>query len=386
MPKRGASGGGSIRKRPDGRWEGRYTVGRNPGTGKQVRHSIYGGSQKEVREKLNKLTGDVDSGSYTEPNKLTVSGWFDVWLEVYVKSSVKPHTYASYSTISRVHIKPNIGSVNLQKLNSTSIQLLYNKLGETKSPKTVRNIHGVLHEALNKAHKLGYIKRNPSEDCELQSVVKKEIVPLDESQIAAFIVAVKGHRYEAVYLVDLFSGMRQGEILGLPWSAVDFVNGTIAVKQQLQKEKKKGGKYYIASVKNDELRVIVPAPYVMQLLREHKRKQCEFQLKAGQLWSNKDNLVFTNEIGEHLSHLTVWRDFKKIVKSIGTPSARFHDLRHSYAVAALASGVDVKSVQESLGHHDAGFTLNTYAHSTEKMKRDGAAKMQEFIESVKKQG
>ena len=95
------------------------------------------------------------------------------------------------------------------------------------------------------------------------------------------------------------------------------------------------------------------------------------------------NLVFTNEIGGHLTHGTVYKNFKRIISDLGLPEARFHDLRHSYAVAALQSGDDVKTVQENLGHHTAAFTLDVYGHVSERMKQESAARMEGFIKSVK---
>jgi len=230
---------------------------------------------------------------------------------------------------------------------------------------------------------LGYIKFNPSEACTLPRVVKKEIQPLEKTEIAAFLDAVKGHRFETIYTVTLFTGMRQGEVLGLTWNCIDFDNGVILINKQLQKEKQKGGKYYLAPLKNDKTRRIAPAQYVMRLLREHRQTQLEMRLRAGQAWENKNDLVFTNELGGNLVHVTVYKNFKKIVEGIGIPDARFHDLRHSYAVAALSSGDDVKTVQENLGHHTAAFTLDVYGHVSEKMKRESAERMDAFINGIK---
>jgi len=387
---RGAQGSGTIRQRKDGKWEARYTIGRDPGTGKQLQKSVYGDTQKEVRQKLNAITKDIDDGLYTEPSKLTVGAWLDIWLAEYVKDAVKPFTYSSYETQCRVHIKPALGAVKLSALNAHAIQSFYNKLhrgdddAKSLSAKTVRNIHGVLHKALKQAVRLSYIKFNPSEACTLPRVVKKEIQPLEETEIIAFLAAVKEHKYETIYIVTLFTGMRQGEVLGLTWDCVDFDNGVIVINKQLQKEKKKGGAFYLSTLKNDKTRRITPARYVMQILQEHRRSQLEMRFKAGQLWENKDDLVFTNELGGSLIHFTVYKNFKRIAADLNIPDARFHDLRHSYAVAALSSGDDVKTVQENLGHHTAAFTLDVYGHVTDKMKRDSADRMDAFIKSVKK--
>ena len=136
------------------------------------------------------------------------------------------------------------------------------------------------------------------------------------------------------------------------------------------------------SLKNDKTRRITLAPFIVRKLQEHKRQQLEQKLLAGPIWSNNEGFIFTNEVGRHLIFYTVFENYKRIVKDIGIPDARFHDLRHSYAVAALQAGDDVKTVQENLGHHTAAFTLDTYGHVTEQMKRESAARMDRFIQSV----
>lgn len=376
---RNAKGSGNIRKRPEGRWEARYTVGRDPGTGKQVRRSVYGDTQEEVRKLLTKATAAIDEGVYTDPEKITLGGWLDVWLEEYT-ADLKPHTLKSYTTQVKVHIQPALGAVQLVALTAPQIQRFYNRLQKDLSPKTIKNIHGVLHKALQQAEEIGYLRHNPSGACKLPRAEKAKIKPLEDTQIAAFLEAIQGHMYETVYFVDLFTGMRQGEVLGLMWNCVDFQRGTILIDKQLQKVK---GIYSFASLKNNKSRTITPAPFIMRALQEHKRKQAGWQLLAGPAWQNADGLVFTNELGGHLTHFNVYRHFKAIAAQIGIPAARFHDLRHSYAVAALQSGDDIKTVQENLGHHTAAFTLDVYGHVSERMKQESAARMEAFYNGVK---
>lgn len=392
MPKkstRNAQGAGTIRQRSDGRWEARYTVGRDAGTGKQVQRSIYGKTQAEVRKKLNQICSDIDNGVYIEPSKLTVGKWLDIWLSEYT-GNVKPFTQKAYTDRVNLHIKPHIGAVKLSALTAPAIQKLYNELKRGSdekpalSPKTIQNVHGVLHKALQQALMLGYIKFNPSDACTLPRVVKPEIQPLSEKELASFMEAIKGHKYEALFLVDCFTGMRQGELLGLTWDCVDFQNGSILVRQQLQKEKKKEGKFYLAPLKNDKSRRIVPAPYVMEMLKSVRRNQLTDMMRAGPLWQPGDikNLVFVNEFGNHLVHGTVYKNFKAVLARIGLPEARFHDLRHTYAVMSIQAGDDIKTVQENLGHHTASFTLDVYGHVTEKMKQDSANRMQKYIDAI----
>ena len=383
---RNAQGGGTIRQRPDGRWEARYTVGRDPGTGKQIQRSVYGSTQKEVRQKLAQITAAIDTGTYKEPCKMTVGEWLDIWQRDYL-GGVKPRTVDSYRTTVEVHLKPAFGTVKLEALNPHTIQSLYNALSRERdgkpglSPKSVRNVHGVLHKALQQAVTIGYIKVNPSGACTLPRAERKEIHPLDEEQISAFLRVVEGHRYELLYLVALFTGMREGELLGLTWACVDFDKGVITISKQLQKERRGNGAYHLVSPKNGKVRRITPAPSVMDALRSQRRRQLEWRMKAGPMWEDT-GLVFTNELGHNLSAQTVYLHFKKLAERAGFPDARFHDLRHSYAVAALQSGDDIKTVQENLGHHTAAFTLDVYGHVTEQMKQASAQRMELFIKGV----
>ena len=380
-----AKGSGTIRKRSDGRWEARYTTGIDPKTGKQTQKSVYGKTQKEVRQKLTEVTAEIDSGTYLEQTKDTVGEWLDTWLKTYALYSVKSYTYDAYERSCNIHIKPALGRIRLSALTAPQIQQFYNSLITEKelSPKTVKNIHGVLHRALGQAVEVGYLRINPSDACKLPRVERAEIKPLDEAQTAAFLNAIHGQPFERLFIVDLLTGLRQGELLGLRWKDVDFDAGTVTVAQQLLKSKEKGGAYFFGSLKNDKTRLLTPAPSVMKALREQRRVQTEWRLKAGEFWEDS-GLVFTDELGHHLSHVTVRKHFKKAVESIGIPEARFHDLRHSFAVNSLQAGDNPKTVQENLGHATAAFTLDVYAHATERMKRDSANRMEALFQSTKK--
>jgi len=258
MPRktnRAAQGSGTIRQRPDGRWEARYTVGRNPGTGRQLQKSVYGDTQAEARKKLAQIVANIDNGDFTELAKLTVGQWLDIWLKDYI-TNVKDTTRQSYAHNVMLHIKPALGAVQLQKLNAHTVQGFYNGLAESGrvlqkgqkkeapsglSAKTIRNIHAVLHKALKQAVLLSYIKSNPAGACILPRVEKKEMSILQGDNIPAFLDAVENHRHKALFLATLFTGMRRGEALGLVWECVDFAGGTILINRQLQRERVKGG-------------------------------------------------------------------------------------------------------------------------------------------------
>lgn len=236
---------------------------------------------------------------------------------------------------------------------------------------------------MQKAVSSGYIRFNPANDCELPRRVKKELKPLDESQITAFLKAIKGNPYEDLYIVTLFTGMREGEVHGLLWDCVDLNAGTILINKQLQYVRSSHGTYRLVPTKNSKGRTITAAPFVVSILRRVKHKQLENRIRYGECWENT-GFVFTDELGQHLKPQNVYREFKRIVASMGTPQTRFHDLRHSYAVAAIRSGDDIKTVQENLGHATAAFTLDTYGHVTTQMKQDSANRMEQFIKAVNK--
>ena len=386
MGRKAASGAGTIRKKTVTRggkqytyWEARFTAGRDPGTGKQIQRSITGKTQKEVAQRLKAATMAVDEGTYTTPTKMTVGAWLDVWAADYL-GGVKPATVQVYKNNIRLHIKPAMGAVGLSELRPHMVQKFVNGLG--LSPASVRLAYKVLHQALEKAVKLGYIPRNPAADCELPRMEQKEIHPLEDEQAAALLQAVKGGRLELLVSVALFTGCRLSELLGLTWDCVDFQKGTILVCKQLARPVHRAESGLFISPKNGKSRTITPAPSVLKTLKEQRRRQAEMQIKAGPLWDNPHGLVFTNQIGGPLNQNPVEAQFSAAVKAAGLVGVRFHDLRHTYAVNAIRAGDDIKTIQGNLGHASAGFTLDRYGHFTERMKQDSAARMEGFIKAV----
>ena len=383
---RAAQGDGSIRQRPDGLWEGRYTLGADPGTGKQRRKSVYAPTQAECRKKLREATEAVANGTYFEPAKITVAEWFNLWLAEYL-GSVKHATAISYGQHVKNHVLPNIGAVKLADLRAPMIQRIYNNLQRQGiSPKTIKNLHGCIHKALEVAVRNDYIARNPADVCTLPRIEKSEIQPLDAPDIKKLLEALNGHKHEVLIKTAMFTGMRIGELIGLTWDCVDFENGVICVKKQLLRPRVKGEGYTYGTLKNDKPRTITPANAVMDMLRAHKRRQAQQRLLAGSAWDDGGfpGLVFTNELGGHLCHNHISKQLDKALEAAGIPKHRFHDLRHTYAVNSLRAGDDIKTVQENLGHHTAAFTLDMYAHSTETMKRESAKRMDAFIAGLSK--
>lgn len=261
------------------------------------------------------------------------------------------------------------------------IQKAYNDIlaGETSrkplKPKSLKNCHGVLHKALSIAQKVGYIRYNPSDSVILPRAERPIIKPLSDDDIARFINEIQGHKYEDLFKVTLFTGMREGEVLGLTWDCVDLENHVISVEKQLILEKEKGGSYKFAPLKNDKCRAVQIPQTICDIFS---------RLKQEPNAHNPMNLVFVDENGKHLIHKTVLANYKSVAKKIGIPSSRFHDLRHTFAVLSLQNGDSIKTVQENLGHATASFTMQTYAHVSDRMKKESADKMEAYIAGIGK--
>ena len=361
-------------------YEARYTAGFDPGTGKQIQRSITDKSKKVVAQKLRAAMADLDAGTYKAPCKMTVAQWLDIWVAEYL-NSVKPLTKHNYNKQVQKHFKPALGAVRLDALDTHTIQRFYNSLSASGlSPKTVKNLHGILHCALQQAIACDYLSRNPADACKLPKVTKPEIKPLEPVEIARLLKEAEQDDYCNLFIVAMFTGMRQGELLGLAWECVDFKSGIITVKQQLQC---KDGNYFLETPKSGKNRTILPAPIVMDALRNQLQRQQIEQEQAGKMWDNQFNLVFTDALGKYLVRRTVVKHFKKISQRAGiSDDARFHDLRHSFAVSSLYAGDDIKTVQANLGHATAQFTLDVYGHVTQKMRQESANRMQKFYEQL----
>lgn len=388
--KKNAQGAGTIRKRSDGRWEAWYTVGFDPATGKQRQKSIYGKTQKEVRERLAEITTELDDGTYIEPSKMTLEAWMEVWLEDYMFDK-KWSTIKHYKAQAKAHILPTLGKVPLSQLDPHRIQSFYNSLlrgcwkKQPLNPKRVRNVHGILSKCLSTAVKLEYLRRNPAEVVTLPWVERKEIQPLTDAQVGALVAAIGSDGYGTLLKVVVFTGLRLAEAIGLTWDCVDFEKRRLTINKQLQKRPLAEGGFTFTPLKNDKTRVNAPAPFVLELLRQWRQTQAENWLKAGWEWqgwkSEKERqtaVVFTT----HLHPQTVYIHSKKFATEIGAPNARVHDLRHTFAVLSLQNGDDVKTVQGNLGHATAVFTLDVYGHVSEKMKEDSAARMEGYIKGI----
>ena len=369
-------------------WEGRVTVGINPETGAQKQQSVTGKTQKEVAQRMKEIAVEVDKGTYRAPTKMTVAEWADTWLNTYNKNDVKASTADLYKRTVELYIKPKLGKVKLTSLTPRMVQNFFNSLGsyvtrrgEPLSPKTIKNICGILHKLLKQAVDDKEIAYNPVDGRKTPLVEKKEASYMEEDTQAEFIKAVRGHRHEYLFLAALFTGMRQGELLALTWDCVDFDKNLILVKQSLTKASKKSGELGFSSTKNHKSRTITVSPSVIKFLRLQKLAQNALRIKAGDSWIER-NLVFSNSIGDYLSYRTVYDCFKRVEVKIGAPDVRFHDLRHTYAANCICAGDHIKTLQKNMGHATSAFTMDVYGHVFDKMRKRSANRTEAHIQSL----
>lgn len=381
MARGRASNGSGMqpRKRKDGLWECRFTVGTDPASGKPIRKSIYGKTSAEVAEKLRAITASLDAGTFMEPQKMPLGEWLEIWLNEYC-GAIKAGTLKAYRDNVKNHIRPGLGAVRLCDLQPHMVQRFVNSLqGKGLSPKTIKNIHGALCKALSEAVRIKYIATNPASGCILPKVIREEIHPFEAEEIRAFMHSIQGNPSEPLFFVALNTGMRLSEILGLRWSRVDFKKGMIKVDAQLMVKRGSDTVRELGLPKNSKPRSFKPAPAVMEVLQAVERQQKEWRLKAGPAWNNTLGLVFTNEVGQDIPHATIEHRFSRILESAEIQTHRFHDLRHTFTVESLRAGVDVKTVSEMLGHSSVSFTLDVYGHVTKAMQDEASDKLQSVI-------
>jgi integrase len=367
---------GTIRERPDGRWEGRVLLGYQ--RGKRVRPSVYGSTREEVQDKLRKAIEDAKAGiGLTPTNKQTVGQFLDDWLEDVVKKAVRPKTHHSYAQLIRLHINPELGRIQLSKLTPRRVQRLFNeKLDSDLAPRTVQYIRAVLRRALEHAVKWDLVTRNVVKLTEPPRAVHHEITPLTPQQAKKLLKTLSGHRLEALITVAAAMGLRQGEALGLKWANIDFKAKQLRVTHALQYL---GGEFSLVEPKTARSRRTVSIPDVVLIkLKRHRTRQQKERLRAGGEWEDW-GLVFTTRLGRPLEGSRVTRDFKLLLKQAGLPPQRFHDLRHACASFLLAQGVSARQVMELLGHSQISLTLNTYSHILPSLQTEVAEKMDALL-------
>ena len=385
MAKKRANGEGNIRKRKDGRWEGRYTVGHDPVTGKQVFKNVLGKTQAEVKTKLKKAIGDSGKLDFSKTGKYTVGQWMDLWFENYAKLKVRPSSHQTYEGYIKNHIKPNIGGIPVEKITSLDLQKFYKKLltegrvtrAESKkqpkglSAKTVRNINQVISSAMDMAVEQKIILSNPTRACALPKVEQKEMHTLPAEQLSAFLREAKESGVYELYYLDLATGLRRGELLGLKWCDIDLKKGIIHVHRQVARVN--GEVREVPLKTKNAYRSIAISKEAVEMLKEMERQK-------------RSEYVFPSPTGGPISPDSVRHMLHRVLKRAGLPELRFHDLRHTFATLALQNGVDIKTVSGMLGHYSAGFTLDIYAHVTTAAQKEAANTMGSILNGENKSG
>jgi integrase len=355
MAKRRGNGEGSITyRKKERRYMGRYTVHTTDGPKQKA---VYGKTRAEAWEKLVKAMAEQDNGLVFDAGKLTTGLYLTSWLNDSVKDSVKPVTFDSYERLVRVHLIPALGRVRLKALTPPHIRRLYReKLDSGLSPRTVQYMHAILQRALKAAVNDGLIPRNPCAAVDPPQVRRKEIRPLDRDQVRTLFEATACDRLEALYIVAVHCGLRQGELLGLKWEDIDLEAGTLSVRRTLS-----NGKFTPPKTAKSR-RSVNLTPTAIEALKRHCERQAQEMMKADTLYRDQ-GIVFASQVGTPLSRHNLTRSFKALLRRAELPeSTRFHDLRHTCATLLLGKGFNGKFVQELLGHATIAITLDTYSH------------------------
>lgn len=328
MPKRRANGEGNIRKRKDGRWEGRYTAGRDPVTGKTIYKNVLGKTQAETKAKLKQAIQESAEVDIIKAGQYTVGQWMDVWFENCAKIKVRPSSHQTYRGYIDNHIKPNIGNVPLNKLSALHLQKLYKKLltggrverTEAKkqpkglSAKTVRNTNQVISSAMDFAREQKLISCNPTDGCALPKLEHQEMKTLPAEQLTSFLREAKESGVFEMYYIELATGLRRGELLGLKWEDIDSSQGSLRVQRQICRI---NGEVIEASLKTKNAYRNLPlSADAVEVLKE-QRKKC-----------GSSAYVFPSPTGGPISPDSVLHMLHRVLKRAGLPKVRFHALRH----------------------------------------------------------
>ncbi len=384
MAKKRGQNEGSIRKRKDGAWEARVTVGIDA-NGKQIRKSLYGKTKKDAFEKMTDLQNNLQKGIISNPTEMTVSEWLEQYMLKYKKKYVRPATYNNYSVKVKNHINPIIGNHKLKSLQQIHIQDMVNRLQDKGlSPSTITDIFKLLHNALETAIDAGYIARNPANRVKLPKVPKPQINVLTPEQQDAFVEQAKVTYMGNMYIFDLCTGMRLGELLALRWSDIDFPNNILHVNHSLYKSKDPDDpsshwRLYFGDPKTEAGKRTIPLNDVAEkVLTDVYMQQEESKHKAGDAYED-DDLVFCTQFGRPLDPNNMRRTFYSICDKIGIKGLHPHCLRHTFTTRGAENDVDVRVMQRLLGHSNIQETANTYTHVLDTLKQEDVKKLENTV-------
>jgi integrase len=344
------------------------------------RRYVSGKTKEDARRNLRKARGDAERGLVFDADNLKVGEYLDRWLSDSVRDTVKATTFERYEQIARLHLNPALGRVKLKALTPAHVRGLYReKLEAGSSARTVRYVHTTLHKALKQAVLDGLIPRNVTESVKPPQPSREEMCPLTPEQAKHLLQVAHESvdRLEALYVLAIHTGLRQGELLGLKWDDVDLEDGSLQVRRTLTITK--DGPVFTSPKTTGSRRSVKLTSNAVEVLKHHLERQLGEIDRVGSLWS-ENGLIFASESGEPINrHNLTRRSFKPLLKRAGLPQIRFHDLRHTCATLLLTRNVNVKIVSEMLGHSTIAITLDTYSHVLPNMRDQAAAAMEEAL-------
>lgn len=338
------------------------------------RRFVSGKNKTEARAALRKARADRDDGFVFDAGTLTLEDYLGRWLADSVKNTVRRSTFAQYESVVNRHIIPALGRLKLNSLTPAHMRRLYREKLEELSPRSVNYIHVTLHKALKQAVIDGFIPRNVTDAVKAPQVHKKEVRPLNPSEVAVLLSAARGNRLEAVYVVAVHTGLRRSELLGLKWTDVDLEAGILSVQRSLDADGT-----FNPPKRNKSRRTVKLTGQALEALASHRARQNEERLHLGSLWEDY-GLVFPNRVGKPMNGDNLYhRGFKPPLKRADLSGFTFHSLRHTCATLLLSKNVNPKIVQEMLGHATISQTMDTYSHVMPGMSDIAATALEEAL-------
>lgn len=341
------------------------------------RMTNYARTQRECRDWIRDMLVRIRGGLTYDGTKITLAEFMEDWLTG-KELSRRARTVFSYRQIAHKHILPIMGHMKLQDIQPAHIKRLYAiKHEEGRGARTVQMVHSLLFSVLKQAVKEGILGRNPSEAVDRPKVEQAEFQVLNEDQAQQFLIACTGSEFEAVFYLALTTSMRQGELLGLKWSDVDWEKGSLLVQRQLQQVENKGYALVPPKTKAGKRQLKLGEASMAQLAAQRERQQVA-KAAAGNRWQEND-LIFPTTIGTPLDNHRVMHEFKKILRRAGLPNIRFHDLRHTSITLLLEMGTPVNTVQRRAGHSKASVTTDIYGHASVRGQEQAAEAIEELV-------
>ena len=378
MTSRRGHNEGSIYQRKDGLWTARLNLGYQ--NGRRRRKDFYGRTRREVQQKLAAGQRALQDSLPIPAERQRFGAFLVKWLEDVARPNLRPRVFVRYRELLTLHAIPALGTRPLAKVTPQDLQGLYAGLGEKLAPRTVGHVHRVLHRALQDALRWGLVARNVCDAVKPPKVQAQEMRALSPSEARQLLTAAAGNPLEALYVLAVTVGLRQGELLGLKWADLDLDGGRLQVRRSIARVNGHGWlEQEPKSAKSR--RSVALTPLAVETLQRHRQRQLERRLEA--LTWEDNGFVFANEVGRPMTpeNLTQ-RSFQPLLERAGLPRMRFHDLRHTAATLLLAQGVHPKIVSEMLGHSQIAITLDLYSHVTPTLQAEAAERMQAVLAGV----